>query len=58
MELKEKILEYFQNNPLKSHRAGEIAEALGISKDEASKIIKELKTEGKLEGRCAYKIAK
>jgi len=58
MSTKENVLEYFQKNTLKSHRAWEIAENLWVKKDEVSKVIKELKIEGKIEGRCAYKIVK
>ena len=58
MSTKENVLEYFQKNTDKSHRAGEIAENLWVEKDEVSKVIKELKSEGKIEGRCAYKIVK
>jgi len=57
MALKEQVFEFFQNNTDKSYRAGEIAENLWVEKDEVSKVIKELKSEGKIDWRCAYKIA-
>ncbi|BCD61129.1 MULTISPECIES: helix-turn-helix domain-containing protein [unclassified Nitratiruptor] len=55
--MEEKVLELLKNSdkPLKS---GEIAEALGVDKKEVDKVIKKLKSEGKIESpkRCYYAI--
>jgi len=57
MNLKEKVIDFLKNNSSKSYRAWEIAENLWVDKEEVTKIIKELKKENKVEGRCAYKLA-
>lgn len=55
MTEKDKVLEVFQNsnNPL---RPGDIAKQTGIESKEVSKIIKELREEGKVHSpkRCYY----
>ena len=56
MNLKEKVIDFLKNNSSKSYRAWEIAENLWVDKEEVTKIIKELKKENKVEGRCAYKL--
>ena len=56
-EVVEKVLEFFQTHTDKSYRAWEIAQELGLDKDEVSKAIKQLKEEGKIAWRCAYKLA-
>ena len=56
-EIVEKVLKFFQTHTDKSYRAWEIAQELGLDKDEVSKAIKQLKEEGKIAWRCAYKLA-
>ena len=53
----EKVLEFFQTHTEKSYRAWEIAQELGLDKEEVSKAIKQLKEEWKIAWRCAYKLA-
>ncbi|GAG97518.1 unnamed protein product [marine sediment metagenome] len=52
---KEKVLEAFKNSD-KPLRPGDIAKAIGIESKEVSKIIKELREEGKVHSpkRCYY----
>lgn len=54
MEAKDKVLEALKGAD--AMRPGDIAEAAGISKDEASKAIAQLKKEGKINSpkRCFY----
>ena len=56
-EVMEKVLEFFQTHIDKSYRAWEISQELGLDKDEVSKAIKQLKEEGKISWRCAYKLS-
>ena len=56
-EVVKKVLEFFQTHTDKSYRAWEIAQELGLDKDEVSKAIKQLKEEWKIAWRCAYKLA-
>ena len=56
-EIVEKVEQFFKEHTDKAYRAGEIAEILGLEKDDVSKAIKKLKEEGKIAGRCAYKLA-
>lgn len=53
--MEEKILKALAAGPM---RPGEIAEAIGIDKNEVAKIIKKLVAEGKVESpkRCFYGI--
>ncbi|MFX1352555.1 MAG: transcriptional regulator [Promethearchaeota archaeon] len=55
MSTKERVIEIFKSTK-KSLRPGEIASELGIDSKEVSKIIKELKDEGKIHSpkRCYY----
>ena len=59
MENKEKIIEAF-NTAGKPLKTGELAELSGVEKKEITKIIKELKTEGKIHSpkRCYYEPTK
>lgn len=52
---KDKVLETFKNSD-KPLRPGDIAKAIGIESKEVSKIIKELREEGKVHSpkRCYY----
>ncbi|MFX0070774.1 MAG: transcriptional regulator [Candidatus Hermodarchaeota archaeon] len=52
---KDKVLETFKNSD-KPLRPGDIAKAIGIESKEVSKIIKELREEGKVHSpkRCFY----
>jgi len=52
---KDKVLEAFKNSD-KPLRPGDIAKAIGIESKEVSKIIKELREEGKVHSpkRCYY----
>ncbi|MBA7640473.1 hypothetical protein ES703_48139 [subsurface metagenome] len=52
---KDKVLESFKNSD-KPLRPGDIAKAIGIESKEVSKIIKELREEGKVHSpkRCYY----
>ena len=52
---KDKVLETFKNSD-KPLRPGDIAKAIGIESKEVSKIIKELRDEGKVHSpkRCYY----
>jgi len=54
----EQVQKFFEENTDKSYRAWEIAKNLWLEKEEVSKAIKELKTNNKIEWRCAYKIVK
>ena len=56
-EVIEKVKKFFQENTDKSYRAGQIAEQLGLSKDDVSAAIKKLKEDWVIVGRCAYKLA-
>lgn len=58
MENKEKVLEALKDAG-KPVRPGQVAEATGIDKKELSRIIKELKKEGKIFSpkQCFYSIA-
>jgi biotin operon repressor len=58
MEDKEKVLEAMKDAG-KPVRPGQVAEATGIDKKELSKIIKELKKEGKIFSpkQCFYSLA-
>ncbi|MFX1497788.1 MAG: transcriptional regulator [Promethearchaeota archaeon] len=55
MTIKENVIEAFKSSQ-KPLRPGDIASELGIDSKEVSKIIKELKDEGKLHSpkRCYY----
>ncbi|MFX1316906.1 MAG: helix-turn-helix domain-containing protein [Promethearchaeota archaeon] len=55
MAAKEKVLDFFKSTD-KPLRPGEIAEKTGIESKEVSKIIKELREEGKVYSpkRCYY----
>ncbi|MFW9771550.1 MAG: transcriptional regulator [Promethearchaeota archaeon] len=55
MSEKERVIEIFKNSG-KPLRPGDIASELGIDSKEVSKIIKELKDEGKVHSpkRCYY----
>ncbi|MFX0031993.1 MAG: transcriptional regulator [Candidatus Hodarchaeota archaeon] len=55
MSTKERVIEIFKSTK-KPLRPGEIASELGIDSKEVSKIIKELKDEGKIHSpkRCYY----
>ncbi|MFX1444203.1 MAG: transcriptional regulator [Promethearchaeota archaeon] len=55
MTHKDKVLETFKNSN-KPLRPGDIAKAIGIESKEVSKIIKELREEGKVHSpkRCYY----
>ncbi len=55
-EVVEKVLDFFKTHQDKSYRAWQIAEELGLSKEEVSQAIKQLKEEGKIAWRCAYKL--
>ncbi len=59
MDKKKQVLDTFtkENKPLKS---GEVAQITGLDTKEVSKLIKELKTEGKIYSpkRCYYDIKK
>ncbi|MFX1417678.1 MAG: winged helix-turn-helix transcriptional regulator [Promethearchaeota archaeon] len=57
MANKEKVIDVFKTTD-KALRPGEIAERLGIDSKEVSKIIKELREEGKVYSpkRCYYAI--
>ena len=50
-------MDFFKARQDKSYRAWQIAEELGLSKEEVSQAIKQLKEEGKIAWRCAYKLA-
>lgn len=55
MAIKEKVIEVFKGSQ-KPLRPGDIASELGLDSKEVSKIIKELKDEGKIHSpkRCYY----
>ena len=56
-EILEKVKDFFQTHTDKSYRAWEIAEQLGLSKEDVSAAIKKLKEDGIIAWRCAYKLA-